>query len=87
MVAWRSLSRCISNVNNAGGMQTSQEVKLTGQSVTVGWQERTVRVVVALKVSVTVSQAPASKARAPRATMMAEARIVDDDDYALKVGF
>jgi len=54
--------------------------RLTGQFVTVGWQERTVKVVVVLTVSVSVSQAPALRARAPRATKTIEARIVDEDD-------
>jgi hypothetical protein len=55
--------------------------------VTVGWQEKMVTVVVALKVSVSVARTPALTATAPRATKMIAARIVDDDDWALKKCF
>ena len=48
--------------------------------MTVGWQERTVKVVVVLTISVAVSQAAALRARAPRATKTIEVRIVGDDD-------
>jgi len=65
-------------------MRVRAERGLTGQSVTVGWQERMVTVVVVLNVSVSASQAPALRASAPRATKTIEARIVDGDDWASK---
>jgi hypothetical protein len=46
-----------------------------------------VTVVVALKVSVSVARIPALTEMAPRATKMIAARIVDDDDWALKKCF
>jgi hypothetical protein len=46
-----------------------------------------VTVVVALKVSVSVARTPALTAMAPRPTRMIAARIVDDDDWALKKRF
>lgn len=51
--------------------------------MTVGWQDKMVTVVVVLSVSTKVDQAPVLRARAPRATMRVEARIVDVDDEAL----
>lgn len=58
--------------------------ELTGQLVTVGWQVRIVTVVVVLTVSVSVFKAPTLKARTLRATRI-EARIVDDDDWLLRI--
>jgi hypothetical protein len=53
--------------------------------VTVGWHERIVTVVVVLNVSTEVyAPAAALRAKAPRATTRIEARIVDDDDWALE---
>jgi hypothetical protein len=74
-------------VNNLRDTRNRRGERLTGQLVTVGWQDKMVTVVVVLSVSTKVDQAPVLRARAPRATMRVETRIVDADDEGFELVF